>query len=85
MVLSKDLKKTGDIWVCPNPDNVCTRFFFVYDERGGHNNELDTRNADFRKEIDFATAHIGRYKKRWSLNCSLFFFVFLFGRRGIVC
>ncbi|KAK3098777.1 hypothetical protein FSP39_023024 [Pinctada imbricata] len=29
VITSGELKKSGSIWVCPNPDHVCTRFFFV--------------------------------------------------------
>lgn len=30
VITSKDLQKHGNIWVCPVPDHVCTRFFFVW-------------------------------------------------------
>lgn len=29
-VVDKDIRKSGDIWVHPHQDYVCTRFFFVY-------------------------------------------------------
>ena len=64
VVTSKDLKKSGDIWVCPNGDNVCTRFFFVYDDSCGYSDNLDTRKGDFRKEIDHATEHIRAFRKK---------------------
>lgn len=30
VITSKDLQKHGNIWVCPIPDHVCTRFLFVW-------------------------------------------------------
>ncbi len=29
VITSPELRKSGNIWVMPNPDHVCTRFFFV--------------------------------------------------------
>lgn len=52
-VICQDIKKSGDIWVCPNEDHVCTRFFFVYDGGDNHTN-VDTRNSDTQKEINHA-------------------------------
>lgn len=66
LVVTKDLKQSGDIWVCPNSDHVCTRFFFVYDNenrQGQASNSIDTRVAKFRAEIDHAVAHIRSFKK----------------------
>ena len=52
VVTSKDLKKSGDIWVCPNPDHVVTRFFFVYDNTQSRAYcECNTQVAAFRQEI----------------------------------
>ena len=63
VVTSKDLKKSGDIWVCPNSDHVCTRFFFVYDETSNSTAKFDTRQGNCKKEIDHAIAHIRAFKK----------------------
>lgn len=30
VITSKDLQKHGNIWVCPRPEHVCTRFLFVW-------------------------------------------------------
>lgn len=30
VITSEDLKKHGNIWVCPISDHVCTRFLFVW-------------------------------------------------------
>ena len=52
VVTSKELKRSGDVWVCPNSDHVVTRFFFVYD-RHTHDRafSLHTENKAFRQEI----------------------------------
>ena len=60
VVTTKDLKTNSDIWVCPNPDNVCTRFFFVYDTTTTVSTSTDS--ADFKKEIDHAMAYIKAVK-----------------------
>ena len=60
-VVNKNLRNTkGDIWVCPNPDYVCTRFFFVYDNSMSVNNSTDT--PEFRREIDHAMEYIKAVK-----------------------
>ena len=63
VVTAKELKKQNDVWVSPNSDYVCTRFFFVYDNDFQDVN-MDTRQPAFRKEIDFAVAHIQAFRKR---------------------
>ena len=67
MVTTKELKRSGDIWVCPNSDHVCTRFFFVYDDSTscgqGGSDSIDTRVAKFKAEVDHAVAHIHSFKK----------------------
>ena len=60
---SKDLKKVGDIWVCRNASNVCTRFFFVYDDTAAHAVVFDTRQSECKKEISHAVEHIGNFRK----------------------
>lgn len=30
VITSDDLRKHGNIWVCPISDHVCTRFLFVW-------------------------------------------------------
>ncbi|XP_063433474.1 protein mono-ADP-ribosyltransferase PARP6-like [Mytilus trossulus] len=44
------LKKSGQIWVCPEGDYVCTRFFFVYEEATGHEN-IDTQQKQYNEAI----------------------------------
>lgn len=67
VVTTKELKRSGDIWVCPNSDHVCTRFFFVYDDSSSYGQStsynIDTRVAKFKAEIDHAVAHIRSFKK----------------------
>ena len=63
VVTSKDLRKNGDIWVCPNTDHVCTRFFFVYDDMANAVN-FDTRQSQCKREINHAVEHIRNFKKR---------------------
>lgn len=63
VVTSKDLRRNGNIWVCPNSDHVCTRFFFVYDENSVSAGNLDTRKTDFQKEIQHAVGHIRAFRK----------------------
>lgn len=59
-VVAKGLKKSNDIWVCPNPDYVCTRFFFVYDTTTTVSTSTDS--PEFMKEIDHAMAYIKAVK-----------------------
>ena len=64
---SKDLRRSGDIWVCPNSDHVCTRFFFVYDEYADGSvtaDNTDTRTQKFKQEIDHAMSHVGAFKMK---------------------
>ena len=64
VVTSKELKRSADIWVCPNSDHVCTRFFFVYDDLSSYgSSNMDTRVAKFKAEIDHAVAHIHSFRK----------------------
>lgn len=61
VVTSKELKRHHDVWVCPSSDDVCTRFFFVYNMHAkdfASAQDLDTRTVEFKKEIDHAVAHI---------------------------
>lgn len=52
VITSKDLKKHNSVWVCANPEHVCTRFFFVYDcnARDVVPN-VDTQKKEFSREI----------------------------------
>ncbi len=60
-VVTKDLRGTAsDIWVCPNPDYVCTRFFFVYDTSTSVSTSTDS--PEFKQEIDHAMAYIKAVK-----------------------
>ena len=63
VVTAKELKKQNDIWVSPNSDYVCTRFFFVYDN-DFQALDIDTRQPAFQKEINYAVAHIQAFRKR---------------------
>ena len=67
-VVTRELRKhSSDIWVSLNPDYVCTRFFFVYDDpsmsglrKGG--NSVSTLESEFRQEIDHAMEYIKAVK-----------------------
>jgi len=59
--VTKDLKRSSDtIWVCPNADYVCTRFFFVYDK--SIRISTCTTSPEFRREIDHAMGYIKAVK-----------------------
>ncbi|XP_064390891.1 protein mono-ADP-ribosyltransferase PARP8-like [Halichondria panicea] len=63
VVTSKNLNKSGDIWVCPNSDHVCTRFFFVFDKDQNHKDPVDTRQPKYREQIDHAMEHISKFRR----------------------
>jgi len=51
-VIDKDIRKSGSIWVQPNPDYVVTRFFFVFTGNNpGSANNCNTEDNAFRNEI----------------------------------
>ena len=59
VVTSKELKRSGDIWVCSNSEHVVTRFFFVYDNNSATSqaSSLHTEsNKAFKQEIMYAVA-----------------------------
>lgn len=72
VITSRDLRRNGDIWVCPNADYVCTRFFFVYDDALQLSSiaTFDTRKSQCKKEIDHAVEHIRNFKKSRKSNSS---------------
>uniref|UniRef100_A0A3Q1ISN9 PARP catalytic domain-containing protein n=2 Tax=Anabas testudineus TaxID=64144 RepID=A0A3Q1ISN9_ANATE len=51
VITSKDLQKHGSIWVCPIPDNVCTRFLFVYENGQVGDVHINTQDARIHREI----------------------------------
>ncbi|KAK3526214.1 hypothetical protein QTP70_017765 [Hemibagrus guttatus] len=51
VITSKDLQKHGNIWVCPVPDHVCTRFFFVYEDGQVGDANINTQEAQIQREI----------------------------------
>ncbi|XP_047015861.1 protein mono-ADP-ribosyltransferase PARP6 isoform X2 [Ictalurus punctatus] len=51
VITSKDLQKHGNIWVCPIPDHVCTRFFFVYEDGQVGDANINTQEARIQREI----------------------------------
>eukprot|EP00026_Physarum_polycephalum_P002462 Phypoly_transcript_02469.p1 GENE.Phypoly_transcript_02469~~Phypoly_transcript_02469.p1 ORF type:complete len:782 (-),score=119.65 Phypoly_transcript_02469:460-2742(-) len=46
-----DIKKNGDIWVCPQEDPVVTRFFFVFPAGHTASPTAHTSNASFISEV----------------------------------
>ncbi|KAG5841155.1 protein mono-ADP-ribosyltransferase PARP8 isoform X1 [Anguilla anguilla] len=51
VITSPDLHKHGDIWVVPNTDHVCTRFFFVYEDGQVGDTSINTQDACIYREI----------------------------------
>uniref|UniRef100_A0A8C6UJ91 Poly [ADP-ribose] polymerase n=1 Tax=Neogobius melanostomus TaxID=47308 RepID=A0A8C6UJ91_9GOBI len=51
VVLSKELQQHGNIWVCPVPDHVCTRFLFVYENGQIGDVHIDTQDEEIHNEI----------------------------------
>ncbi|KAM6959374.1 protein mono-ADP-ribosyltransferase PARP8 [Aplochiton taeniatus] len=51
VITSPDLHKHGDIWVVPNTDHVCTRFFFVYEDGQVGDTSINTQDASIHREI----------------------------------
>lgn len=51
VITSPDLHKHGDIWVVPNTDHVCTRFFFVYEDGQVGDTSINTQDQSIHKEI----------------------------------
>jgi len=52
-VIDKDIKKSGDIWVQPDEDNVVTRFFCVYvGNNVGGAMQNHTGQQAFKNEIE---------------------------------
>lgn len=47
-----DIKKNGDIWVCPSEDAVVTRFFFVYNKTHNAPPSAHTSHATFVQEVE---------------------------------
>ncbi|XP_056680907.1 protein mono-ADP-ribosyltransferase PARP8 isoform X3 [Monodelphis domestica] len=51
VITSPDLHKHGEIWVVPNTDHVCTRFFFVYEDGQVGDTSINTQEGGIHKEI----------------------------------
>uniref|UniRef100_A0A8B9JYI2 Poly [ADP-ribose] polymerase n=1 Tax=Astyanax mexicanus TaxID=7994 RepID=A0A8B9JYI2_ASTMX len=51
VITSPDLHKHGDIWVVPNTDHVCTRFFFVYEDGQVGDTSINTQEPSIHREI----------------------------------
>ncbi|XP_054040382.1 protein mono-ADP-ribosyltransferase PARP8-like isoform X2 [Rissa tridactyla] len=51
VITSSDLHKHGEIWVVPNTDHVCTRFFFVYEDGQVGDTSINTQEPGIHKEI----------------------------------
>uniref|UniRef100_A0A673A6N8 PARP catalytic domain-containing protein n=1 Tax=Sphaeramia orbicularis TaxID=375764 RepID=A0A673A6N8_9TELE len=51
VIMSKELQKHGNIWVCPIPDHVCTRFLFVYENGQVGDVNVNTQEATIHREI----------------------------------
>ncbi len=50
-VVDHDIKKSGNIWVCPDPDKVCTRFLMVYNSQMSLNVNTLKNEQIFREAI----------------------------------
>ncbi|XP_030048974.1 protein mono-ADP-ribosyltransferase PARP8 isoform X1 [Microcaecilia unicolor] len=51
VITSSELHKHGEIWVVPNTDHVCTRFFFVYEDGQVGDTSINTQDPSINKEI----------------------------------
>lgn len=51
VITSNKLKKNNSIWVCENPDHVCTRFFFVYENGQVGDSAINTQEQKYLNEI----------------------------------
>ncbi|XP_077424103.1 protein mono-ADP-ribosyltransferase PARP6-like isoform X2 [Vanacampus margaritifer] len=51
VITSKDLKKNGNIWVCPISDHVCTRFLFVYENGCVGDVHINTQEEEIQRQI----------------------------------
>ncbi|KAM6293976.1 protein mono-ADP-ribosyltransferase PARP8-like isoform 1-T1 [Aegotheles albertisi] len=51
VITSSDLHKHGEIWVVPNTDHVCTRFFFVYEDGQVGDTSINTQEPSIHREI----------------------------------
>ncbi|XP_075581681.1 protein mono-ADP-ribosyltransferase PARP8-like isoform X1 [Pelecanus crispus] len=51
VITSSDLHKHGEVWVVPNTDHVCTRFFFVYEDDQVGDTSINTQEPSIHKEI----------------------------------
>ncbi|XP_077374160.1 protein mono-ADP-ribosyltransferase PARP6-like isoform X2 [Festucalex cinctus] len=51
VITSKDLKKHGNIWVCPISDHVCTRFLFVYENGCVGDVHINTQEEGIQRQI----------------------------------
>ena len=56
-VIKTPLKQNHSIWVCPEPDNVCTRFFFVYEDGQVGDASIDTQNSKYLNQIKEACGY----------------------------
>ncbi|KAM6037357.1 protein mono-ADP-ribosyltransferase PARP8-like isoform 1-T1 [Chlamydotis macqueenii] len=51
VITSPNLHKHGEVWVVPNTDHVCTRFFFVYEDGQVGDTSINTQEPSIHKEI----------------------------------
>ena len=51
VITTPELKRNGSIWVCPNSDHVCTRFFFVYEDGQVGDANIDTTSPKYETRI----------------------------------
>ncbi|XP_051916359.1 protein mono-ADP-ribosyltransferase PARP6-like isoform X2 [Hippocampus zosterae] len=51
VITSTDLKKHGNIWVCPIPDHVCTRFLFVYENGCVGDVHINAQEEEIQSQI----------------------------------
>ncbi|CAK6444103.1 unnamed protein product [Pipistrellus nathusii] len=51
VITSPDLHRHGEIWVVPNTEHVCTRFFFVYEDGQVGDANINTQEGGIHKEI----------------------------------
>ena len=57
VITSPNLRKSGSIWVCPDENYVCTRFFFVYESGQVGDSSIDTQKKETLETIRVACGY----------------------------
>lgn len=58
VIKSPYLRQNKDIWVCPDPNHVCTRFFFVYEDGQVGDSSIDMSKESYKHIVQEAMTYI---------------------------